>query len=164
MLIGIISDTHMNSCTPSFEGFMHQHFNSVDMVIHAGDYCSAEIQDFLIGYKEFAGVRGNADHEAVKDRLNEEEILKIEAFTMGVFHGHGDKGKTADRAFEKFKSHNVDIIIYGHSHQPSIMTRDRVLMLNPGSITRKRRERWASYILLELGEGTVNAELRFIQD
>jgi|GEM_PF-3842262 len=70
-------------------------------------------------------------------------------------------GITIDRALACFEGEAVDIIIYGHSHQPSIQTRNKVLLLNPGSITSKRRERWYSYIELELMEMGVEAKLCF---
>jgi predicted phosphodiesterase len=34
-------------------------------------------------------------------------------------------------------------------------------MLNPGSPTSKRKDRWYSYIILELSKGHINAQINF---
>ena len=80
-------------------------------------------------------------------------------YKIGVFHGHGENKTTIERAIASFDGEEIDIIIYGHSHQPSIQTKNKTLILNPGSITSKRRERWYSYIVLELMEKGVEVKL-----
>lgn len=60
-----------------------------------------------------------------------------------------------------FKDDKIDIIIFGHSHQPVIKTINKTLMLNPGTPTSKRKERWYSVIILELSKGYINAQLKF---
>ena len=70
---------------------------------------------------------------------------------------------TLTRTFNSFIDDNVDIIIFGHSHQPLVKTEKGILMLNPGSITTKRFERWFSYIILELKIDGIKVNLEFIQ-
>jgi putative phosphoesterase len=60
-----------------------------------------------------------------------------------------------------FKEDKVDIIIFGHSHQPIIKTINKTLMLNPGSPTSKGKERWYSVIILELERECINAQIKF---
>lgn len=113
-------------------------------------------------YKRFVGVWGNVDDSQIKSILNEQEILTLAGYKIGIFHGHGTKGNTLDRAYQKFLETDVDIIIFGHSHQPLVRTKNGILMLNPGSLTNKRREKWFTYIMLELYSGSIDVQLKMM--
>jgi uncharacterized protein len=160
MKIGIISDTHINKHPKKILEIIDKHLNGVDMIIHAGDYKTAKVVNLLRQYKNFIGVYGNVDERPVRDILNEKELVEVMGYKIGVYHGHGENKTTLDRAYEKFEADRVDIIIFGHSHQPIIKTLGKVLMLNPGSLTSKRRDRWYSYIILELEKDSINAEIK----
>ncbi|WP_034327778.1 metallophosphoesterase family protein [Alkaliphilus transvaalensis] len=161
MKIAIISDTHINKQIEGFKEMIEFHFLEFDMIIHAGDYHHEGALRLLQATGKFIGVWGNADSEEVKKKLNEKEIIEIADLRIGVFHGHGTKKTTIERAFDTFQEDTVDIIVFGHSHQPLVQTKKGVLMLNPGSFTNKRRERWFSYIVLEIKEGEVVVEMKF---
>ena len=66
-----------------------------------------------------------------------------------------------DTAYDKFIDDKVDIIVFGHSHQPLILTKNKVLMINPGSPSYKRREPWYSYVILEIQDKKINVQLKF---
>lgn len=161
--IGIISDTHVIKDLARLQSFLDKYLRETDMIIHAGDFKDEKVVDILREYKNFTGVWGNADDTGIKKVLREKEIIEIENYKIGIFHGHGDKGDTFNRAYDVFKDDPVDVIIFGHSHQPVIKTKNKVLMLNPGSPTNKRKERWFSYIVLELTNDTVSACIKFFQ-
>jgi putative phosphoesterase len=161
MRIAVISDTHIDKHSDKIEEFAEKHFKDADMIIHAGDYTSARVVNTLKKLKNFKGVWGNVDSDSVREILNEKEIIELEGYKIGIFHGHGTEKDTMERAYSIFKEDKVDIIIFGHSHKPIIYTRHKVLMLNPGSPTYKRIERWHSYIILELTREMIKAELRF---
>jgi putative phosphoesterase len=118
----------------------------------------------LQSQQAFYGVWGNVDSDGIKSTLPEKQVFLLAAYQVGLYHGHGTGGTTADRAFQAFASENVDIIIFGHSHQPCIFTRNKIIMLNPGSITAKRKERWFSYIVLDLEPTGISARLVFLND
>lgn len=160
MKIGIMSDTHINKHSSKIIDIMDKYFKDVDMLIHAGDFKTARVVNLLKQHKNFVGVYGNVDERPVREILKEKEIIEINSYKIGIFHGHGEEKTTLDRAYEKFQNDKVDIIIFGHSHQPIIKTIGRVLMLNPGSLTSKRKDRWYSYIILELEKDIINAELK----
>lgn len=138
---------------------MEKHLSDVDMIIHAGDFKTTETFNLLREYKSFIGVWGNNDPEEIKALLNETEIVELEGYRIGIFHGHGTKGTTIERAYSRFSDIQTDVIIFGHSHQPVITTRQGVLLLNPGSPTCKRRERWFTCIILELSASGISARL-----
>lgn len=160
--IGVISDTHINAGNlHRLNNFLQQHMEDIDMIIHAGDYISSKAIHSLKEFKNFVGVWGNVDGEDTRQLVPEKKIIEIENYSIGIFHGHGLKKTTMDRAYEAFKDEDVDIIIFGHSHQPIIKTKNKVLLLNPGSPTDKRNERWFSFIILELDNDSVSAQLKF---
>ena len=159
MKIGIISDTHIKSNLDRLDQVKYW-LAEADFLIHVGDYTSIEVIQSLLTFKNFLGVWGNNDGDDLRQVLKEKEILEVEGYRIGLFHGHGEKKTTQERAMDQFKEDNVDIIVFGHSHQPLILTKNKTLLLNPGSPTNKRRERWFSYIVLELKQGSIKAELR----
>lgn len=162
MKIGIISDTHIKKDIDKFINSIDIYFKEVDLLIHAGDYINNQVLEALKNYKNFVGVWGNVDDNNTKDLINEKEIILIEGYKIGIFHGHGSNRTTLDRAYDKFIDDQVDIIIFGHSHQPVVKTKNGVLMLNPGSITNKRRERWFSFIILEINEEGIDVKFKFL--
>lgn len=161
MKIAIISDTHLKENTIQLNR-LASIFSEVDLLIHAGDYGHYRVYDYLRTHLPFAGVWGNTDDDAIRAELKEKEILLAGSFRIGIFHGHGKGKTTPERSYAAFLPDVVDIIVFGHSHQPMIATKNSVLMLNPGSLTSKRKERWFSYILLTVEGPTISADLRFI--
>jgi len=162
MKIAVISDTHIKKKIEVFKEILEGHLKDFDLIIHGGDYNHMEVLKLLQETGKFVGVWGNADSDEIKETLKEKEVLEVEGLRIGIFHGHGEKKTTIERAVEALQQEHVDIIIFGHSHQPLIQSKKGILLLNPGSITSKRRERWFSFISLELADGEINAELKLI--
>lgn len=160
MRIAIVSDTHIHSHPEKMKDIMDKYFKDADILIHAGDYTSDSVVDILKLHKNFIGVWGNNDGPYIRKALNEKEIFKAAGYKIGIFHGHGSK-LAQENAYDKFKDDEVDIIIFGHNHQPAIFTKNKLLMLNPGSLTNKRREKWHSFIILDIEKGIIDARIRF---
>ena len=161
MKIAIISDTHIHDHVSKMQELINRYFKDADMIIHAGDYTTKGVVEILKLSKNFVGVYGNNDGEAIREMLKEKEVIKISGYKIGVYHGHGTKD-TMDNAYDKFKNDKVDIIVFGHSHQPGIITKNKILMLNPGSINYRRKERWHSYIILNINRDEMSTELIYI--
>ena len=161
MRIAILSDTHGKKHTDKLFKLIDNLFKDVDMVIHAGDYISPSIVSKLKEHKNFVGVWGNNDKGCIRDLLKEKEILSVEGYRIGIYHGHGNSKNTLSASFDKFTNDKVDIIIFGHTHQPLILTKSKILMINPGSPSCKRREAWYSYVILEIKEKTIDVQLKF---
>ncbi|PKM79946.1 MAG: YfcE family phosphodiesterase [Firmicutes bacterium HGW-Firmicutes-14] len=162
MKIGIIADTHITKDLNRLKTFLEKHLSDVDMIIHAGDFKSIEVLNLLREFKSFTGIWGNNDSDEIKALLNETEIIELEGYRIGLFHGHGSRGTTIERAYSRFSDVQADVIIFGHSHQPVITTRQGVLLLNPGSPISKRKERWFSFIIMELSAAGINTRLAFV--
>lgn len=161
MKVAIISDTHVKKHMDKFVSFVDKNLSNCDLIIHAGDFTNKKVIEFLKTKSKFIGVFGNNDKDDIRALLNEKEIIKLNSHKVGICHGFGDKN-TQDNAYNYFKDDKVDLIIFGHSHKPLIETRKKILILNPGSISIRRREKYYSYIMLDIRKDFINAELKFI--
>lgn len=160
MKIVILSDTHVKKHSDKLFKFIDTLFKEGDMIIHAGDYVSSNVVSKLREHKNFVGVWGNNDKGYIRDLLEEKKIISVEGYRIGLYHGHGNCKNTLERAYEEFSNDKVDIIIFGHSHQPLILTKNKVLMINPGSPSYKRREPWYSYVILEILGKKIDVQLK----
>src|SRR5262249_12090095 len=75
-------------------------------------------------------VRGNVDHGAWSAKLPVTRRIEIDGFHIYVLHILAELDPQA--------AYNVDAVIYGHSHQPKIETKNGTLFFNPGSAGRCR--------------------------
>jgi putative phosphoesterase len=161
MKIAILSDTHVKKHSDKLFKFIDNLSKESDMIIHAGDYVSSNIVSKLREHKNFVGVWGNNDKGYIRDLLKEKMIIPVEGYRIGLYHGHGKSKSTLESAYDEFIEDKVDIIIFGHSHQPLILTKNKILMINPGSPSYKRREPWYSYVILEIHDKKINVQLNF---
>ena len=152
MRIGIVSDTHLPQDKIKRLDRLKTYFSDVDYIIHCGDYGCSEVLHRLEKWAPVHGVWGNGDDHEIRKLLPEKRILSLGNVNIGVYHGHGENGKTVDRAYKAFEGESVDIILFGHSHQPSLQTKHGILMVNCGSPTAKRKEKRYSVALLTIEE------------
>lgn len=160
MKIAVISDTHIHKHGNRIVEILDEHFKDTDMIIHAGDYTNIDVLKALMKYKKFVGVYGNNDKGEIRDIIKEKEIIKIEKYSIGICHGYGEGKTTLERAFDNFKNDKVDIIIFGHSHEPSITIKNKIIMLNPGTFTGRLKGKWHSFILLQINQEKIDMELK----
>ncbi len=136
MLVGIISDTHDN--VPNIEKAVDL-FRSrqVDLLIHAGDYCSP----FTIPHFEglpLQGVFGNNDgdkyllmkkFDAIGAFL-EGDFFETEAGSCRIAVYHGTHQGITDALIA---SGTYDVVISGHTHEASSRNVGNTLAINPGT-------------------------------
>lgn len=156
--IGVISDTHIPRRVKALPEIVLETFKDVTHIIHAGDIMSMEVINKLEELAPVTAVAGNLDSPELYKKLGDKRILSFGNFKIGIFHGHGDKGKTVDRAISCFKDDNVNCIVFGHSHIPYCQYHDDILIFNPGSPTDKRRNKYFSVGLMDIGK-TISARL-----
>lgn len=148
MRILIISDTHKKH--ENLKRVLES-VSPVDLLIHLGD---AEGYEDIIG--EMAGcpieiVAGNNDFFS---RLPREKELQIGKYRVLITHGHYYyvTSGIADIMSEA-EARGVDIVMFGHTHVPLIEYGERVIALNPGSLSYPRQEgRHPSYILMDINK------------
>ncbi|MBM7869911.1 putative phosphoesterase [Clostridium pascui] len=159
MKIGVTADTHLSKHPEKIEEIIKRYFSDVDLIIHLGDFTSIEVLHKMQKYKKVIAVYGNNDKGKLTEELRQSEIINIEGYKIGLYHGHGSGENTMDRAYNEFEKDKVDIVIFGHSHQPIIKTKRKTLLINPGSPTKKLKERWYSYVLLEITKKKIEAKV-----
>ena len=124
--IGLISDTHGLLRPEAITALAGS-----DYIIHAGDIGRAGIIEELSAIAPTTAVRGNNDKGAWASRIPETDVLEIGAAILYVIHDIAELD--LDPAAAGFHA-----VISGHSHRPSIETREGVLFVNPGSAGPRR--------------------------
>jgi putative phosphoesterase len=100
------------------------------------------------------------------EQFGTSRVVEIGGVRIGLTHGHLGRGRTTpERARSLFASEPVDVVVFGHSHQPVWVPRSSLgpAMLNPGSPTDRRREPAWSFGVLEIAEH-VNGRIETFHD
>ncbi len=155
MKIGVVSDTHSLLIPPEVINAL----NKTDMIIHAGDFCSPEDVATFRRLKDFKGVYGNMDGAPVRKILPRREIFEAGGVTIGIFHGEGSRERILEAVRNAFKDQKLDVIVFGHSHQPFNQMIDGTLYFNPGSPNDMVSAPYCSYGILEIQSGTVAGKI-----
>src|SRR6266481_4105076 len=123
--IGAISDTH-GLLRPQAVAALA----GCDPIIHAGDVGSPDVLARLGALAPLHAVRGNVDHGAWSANLPVTQRIEIDGFRIYVLHILAELDPQA--------ADNVDVVIYGHSHQPKIDTKNGTLFFTPRSAGPRR--------------------------
>ncbi|MCO5099502.1 MAG: metallophosphatase family protein [Burkholderiaceae bacterium] len=126
MRIGLISDTH-GLLRPQAEAFL----GGSDFIVHAGDVGDERILESLAALAPLTVVRGNVDHGAWAERLPYSDCLEAAGLHLYVLHD------LSDLPIDPLEA-RIDVVVYGHSHQPQVESRHGVLYVNPGSAGPRR--------------------------
>ena len=123
--IAVISDTHNCLREPVIKLLQN-----CDAILHAGDFCNANIFHKLQTLAPLYAVRGNSDKNW---DANLPETLSLDLFGLKIFMIHNRKAirKTEDLT-------DKALIIYGHTHKYEETTDNGQIWLNPGSCGTKR--------------------------
>ena len=152
MKVLIVSDTHRHN-----ENFVKavERTAPIDLVVHCGDIEGSELFISQAAGCPVQMVAGNNDFFS---ELPGELTFKIGALQVWVTHGHHYYvSMGTEFIIEEAKARGVDVVMYGHTHRPSIEYRAGIVVLNPGSLSYPRQDgRRPSYIVMEtdrFGEG-----------
>jgi len=124
--VGVISDTH-GLMRPQAVKAMH----GSDLIIHGGDVGEPEILDTLESIAPVHTVRGNVDYEPWTQRLPRTKV--VEAGDVLIYVLHNLYNLNIDPVVSGFR-----MVVYGHSHRPSIEEKRSIIFLNPGSAGPRR--------------------------
>ncbi len=156
MRIGVLSDTHLRE-GQALPSFVWDKLAGVDLILHAGDVITSQILADLAILAPLQAVRGNTDGWELAN-LPCRDLINYAGLRIGLIHGNVGVGRTTpERAFNAFVGESIDVIVFGHSHQPHLEWRDNILLFNPGSPTDKRREKQYSMGIIELVNGRLEA-------
>jgi len=151
MRIGVLSDTHISSPRETLPVALLKAFESVDLILHAGDWIDLCVLDQLRPLAEVRGVFGNMDRPAVRCTLPETLELDLCGFRVGLIHGFGPPSGIETRIAQKF-NRPPDLIVYGHTHRPVFHKKGKTHFFNPGSPGDSGFTPRRTFGLLSLGE------------
>ena len=126
ILAGVISDTH-GLLRPEAIAALR----GCDLIIHAGDVGNAQVIDKLSDLAPTFAIRGNVDTGAWATGLPPTDIVEVGELMFYVLHNIAELDLDPPTA-------GFAAVVFGHSHRPSIDTRDGVLYLNPGAAGPRR--------------------------
>ena len=152
MRVAVLADTHAprrwKSCPPQVAARLR----GADLILHAGDVCTANVLDELAAYAPVRAVRGNNDGPDVAawgapDTLE----LDLDGLRVAMIHDSGPSAGRPARLRRRFPA--ADLVIFGHSHIPLDHAENGQRIFNPGSPTDRRRQPRGTIGLLDVAGG-----------
>ena len=156
MKVVVLADTHAprrwRSCPPRVAA----HLRGADLILHAGDVCTADVLDELAAYAPVHAVRGNNDGPDVAawgapDTLE----LDLGGVRVAMIHDSGPRSGRPARLRGRFP--RADLVVFGHSHIPVDHVADGQRIFNPGSPTDRRRQPHGTIGVLDIDGGQLVA-------
>ena len=159
MKVVVLADTHAPSRWRSCPPRVAAHLRGADLILHAGDVCTADVLDELAAYAPVHAVRGNNDGPDVAawgapDTLE----LDLGGVRLAMIHDSGPRSGRPARLRGRFP--DAGLVVFGHSHIPVDLAADGQRIFNPGSPTDRRREPHGTIGVLDIdGGGLVAAAI-----
>ena len=158
MKVIVLSDTHAprrwRSCPPA----VAEHLRGADLILHAGDVCTARVLDELAAYAPVRAVRGNNDGPDVADWGAPDTLeLDLDGLRAAMIHDSGPAAGRPARMRRQFPG--AELVVFGHSHIPldSGSGPQRAgggpRIFNPGSPTDRRRQPQGTIGVLHVQDG-----------
>ena len=137
--VAVLADTHAprrwKSCPPQVAA----HLRGADLILHAGDVCTAAVLDELAAYAPVRAVRGNNDGPDVAAWGAPGTLdLDLGGLAVAMIHDSGPAAGRPTRLRRRFPA--ADLVIFGHSHIPLDHTEHGQRIFNPGSPTDRRSQ------------------------
>lgn len=119
-----------------------------DAVLHMGDVGTAEVLSQLEARIQapLHIVRGNVDRGDLGSKLPSKLTLEFAGHRVHLLHDLADLDLDPAAA-------GIELVVFGHSHQPTYFERDGVRYLNPGSIGPRRFKLPISLAEVEWSDG-----------
>jgi putative phosphoesterase len=152
----VLSDTHAprrwKSCPPAVAAWLRE----ADMILHAGDVCTAGVLTELAEYAPVRAVLGNNDGQDVAD-WGAPETLQVElgGLSVAMIHDSGPAAGRLRRMRASFPS--AELVVFGHSHIPLDDGDGTLRIFNPGSPTDRRRQPHGTLGVLDIAGGALTS-------
>jgi putative phosphoesterase len=156
MRVVVVSDTHAprrwKSCPPA----VALRLRNADLILHAGDVCTAAVLDELSAYAPVRAVLGNNDGPDVADwGAPPTAEFELDGLPVAMIHDSGPKAGRLQRLHRQFPA--ARLIVFGHSHIPWNESDDGVTAFNPGSPTDRRAQPQGTIGILRIEDGRLLA-------
>jgi len=128
------------------------HLRGADLILHAGDVCTASVLTELAQYAPVTAVLGNNDDPGVAAwGAAETAELELDGLRVAMIHDSGPATGRLARMRRRFPA--AGLVVFGHSHIPLDVSSDRLRIFNPGSPTDRRRQPRGTLGLLTIEAG-----------
>jgi uncharacterized protein len=154
MRIVVLSDTHAPGRWRACPAEVAAHLRRADLILHAGDVCTAQVLDELSQYAPVRAVVGNNDGQDVAEWGAEPTLqFDLAGIAVAMIHDSGQSAGRLTRMRRLFPA--ADLVIFGHSHIPLDQSDGRLRIFNPGSPTDRRRQPQGTLGLLAIEDARV---------
>ena len=135
----MLADTHAprrwRACPPR----VARELRGADIILHAGDVCTATVLAELAQYAPVAAVLGNNDGPDVADWGATPTVeLDLDGLRVAMLHDSGPAAGRLTRMRRAFP--RAELVVFGHSHIPLDQSGSGLRIFNPGSPTDRRRQ------------------------
>ncbi|MCK9614561.1 MAG: metallophosphoesterase [Candidatus Omnitrophica bacterium] len=161
MRILVISDTHIPIVADKLPAVIIEEAKKSNFCIHAGDFVAASVFYELSKITKTYAVCGNMDNSDLRKELPEKQIIELGSIRVGLIHGRGSPAMLMDYINTEFKQElsTINIIIFGHTHNPLDKEIDGRIYFNPGSCTDRIFVPCPSYGILEIDGKNINRRI-----
>ena len=156
--IAVISDTHCyewEEVHPDMRTLVAE----CDMAIHCGDIVrQSVVEGFLKSAKKGLIVHGNSYPVDLRESLPYTQVIEVEKTKIGITHpACGGAEFPPSELFKDFEEH-LDVILFGHTHEPLIQNINGTLFVNPGQGYKSFMED-CTMALLEVDKGKIKVNI-----
>ncbi|HEU5417114.1 MAG TPA: metallophosphoesterase family protein [Streptosporangiaceae bacterium] len=156
MQVVVLSDTHAprrwKTCPPA----VALRLRSADLILHAGDVCTAAVLDELSEYAPVRVVLGNNDDPGVADWGAPPALeTEIGGLPVAMIHDSGTRQGRLARMRRQFPA--ARLVVFGHSHIPLDESDGGLRIFNPGSPTDRRAQPQGTIGVLRIEDGLLRS-------
>jgi uncharacterized protein len=160
--IVVTGDTHIRRWEQAHDA-LRAAIAAADIAIHCGDWTHLDaVAGFRASARRAVVVHGNSDPRDLRDALPYRELIEVEGVRIGVTHpAWGGPEFPPERLFPDFPDEEfgrLDVICYGHIHEPLNAIVDGVRFVNPGQGYPSFMVP-GTYALLEINRGHLHSEI-----
>jgi uncharacterized protein len=139
MRVAVLADTHSPRRWKRCPDAVAAALRDVDVILHAGDVCTAATLEELSDFAPVHAVLGNNDGPDVAAWGAPVTLqLTLAGLDVAMIHDSGPATGRAARLRRMFP--DADLVVFGHSHIPLSQAHDGQHIFNPGSPTDRRRQ------------------------
>jgi uncharacterized protein len=148
----VLADTHAPRRWRSCPLRVARELRGADLILHAGDVCTASVLAELAQYAPVAAVVGNNDGPDVAAwGATETAELDLDGLRVAMVHDSGPASGRLARMRHRFPG--ADLVVFGHSHIPLEQSGYGLRIFNPGSPTDRRRQPHGTLGVLRIDSG-----------
>jgi uncharacterized protein len=152
MRVVALADTHAPRRWKSCPPLVAEQLRRADVILHAGDVCTAAVLDELSEYAPVLAVAGNNDGPDVA-AWGAKATLQADlgGLRVAMIHDSGASAGRLRRLRRQFP--DADLVVFGHSHIPLDAEDGWLRIFNPGSPTDRRRQPHGTVGVLRIESG-----------